>query len=968
MAAALNNATRTIEQSSNMLPLCPVSSFACENKQAGRMINQWQSDVDSESSDDDDDELGAMIFSSSRTALMRSAKVKAKAMLRGMTGVAGDEYASAVENEVVQAARGDNADAAAAAAANLNFNRFADAGAVAVPEQEVSSSIAAGGAVREESTMATENSNEFQLLSYKPRRETVPVPLFVRPAIQSPNTNNAPESAGGNLHPVLPPLVQPVQRPTPMANFNSPNSMPSLVCINHVTGASSNCNGNGNSSNNEAALKSNDPGASIWSSCRPSNSVAIEGLYNNTPLTQLANTVSLGSNMPSNSNQTSPRWDFKIPSQSHFNPTRDGVSFQSGSAMALFMAQKMALESQKMAVESQRMMLDSQKMSFFESQSGSSNQVGTHFHGGFNSSVVHASTFSPEQKLIMKKRAEGHPHLRAEEGGVSMWHNNHRALKNAAENNGGNNSIMLMQTHHRGLAIEVAPEAANKKRPFGEVEQAKASSSWSAPLLNGLSYCHSHNGYPGNSMAVRDTANTPSSKKDTDHGAGDVGTDDSFMRAKTNMHAETKGKAGKKSFYVPMKSKNSKPTKKILDKTKVPRSYNRYNIYFIFERLRIIQSLGISASTGKKPKGEIDKDYANITIPPLPPQFQDVKPTDGWYVPFKKQKRPHRKTHGSMNFQDLAKDMALSWKKVNKETLAWCVSVETILKNRQQELIAKKKQEIGQKVEKASSAANAKRIAGASTSMKEAARIKQIRAYTDMQDGVTNLREPQASTSTNDAKPGTTPTNDYANQWYERTFGLASTAQNHPIAGGLSGPSNRAAAGLPPMNEPQSHVSSVSNAPCSSNYVTEQNGAINALRGNGPEVKQCSPFYNVSVKDIKAMAARWNYDQSTTAASTTTPGLKELVDSYGPEQVERVQQESSAALGVPQSSVWKTSMSFLKQYQSSNANAAAPMHAPIVNTTLGQAQALNQQQQALAGNLWLGSNLSRNVGAHHGKT
>ena len=118
-----------------------------------------------------------------------------------------------------------------------------------------------------------------------------------------------------------------------------------------------------------------------------------------------------------------------------------------------------------------------------------------------------------------------------------------------------------------------------------------------------------------------------------------------------------------------------------------------------------------------------------------------------------------------------------------------------------------------------------------------------------------------------------------------------------------------------------------------------------------------------------------NYGQSMAAASTTAPGHEESGDAGDPEQVELLKQAISAAMGRPyaaqeerDASLWKSSMSYLREHQFSNVNdATGPMHVPIGKTTLGQAQGLNQQQQALAAKLWIRRMASRNMAAdQHG--
>ena len=89
------------------------------------------------------------------------------------------------------------------------------------------------------------------------------------------------------------------------------------------------------------------------------------------------------------------------------------------------------------------------------------------------------------------------------------------------------------------------------------------------------------------------------------------------------------------------------------DSTKLSRRpLNVYNVFFALERQRLIQekgSCGPAAVHQQKCLSYYDlAGYDPISLPDLPPRFQNVKMQDGWYLPVEKDsKRKHVKSHGS---------------------------------------------------------------------------------------------------------------------------------------------------------------------------------------------------------------------------------------------------------------------------------------------------------------------------------
>jgi len=127
------------------------------------------------------------------------------------------------------------------------------------------------------------------------------------------------------------------------------------------------------------------------------------------------------------------------------------------------------------------------------------------------------------------------------------------------------------------------------------------------------------------------------------------------------------------------------------------RAYNRYNIFFIFEREKIIQSKGGGGLSGVGHRALAPRDaeeesrllrenYRDLSLPPPPPRFAGVAVSDGWFIPRgqKARRRLHRKTHGGAGtFLSLSKGIAKAWKEVDGETLEWTTAVEKALRQNQ---------------------------------------------------------------------------------------------------------------------------------------------------------------------------------------------------------------------------------------------------------------------------------------------
>lgn len=121
------------------------------------------------------------------------------------------------------------------------------------------------------------------------------------------------------------------------------------------------------------------------------------------------------------------------------------------------------------------------------------------------------------------------------------------------------------------------------------------------------------------------------------------------------------------------------------------RPYNRYNIYYILERERFLQSR-------PKYKSAVDKDTCCVDIitgyehlgdlPPVPLCYANVRLSPDWYMPGKRKvkKRNHTKSHGVASFQEIARVVADGWKAIDDVTLDYCTAMAEILKKRHNEL------------------------------------------------------------------------------------------------------------------------------------------------------------------------------------------------------------------------------------------------------------------------------------------
>jgi hypothetical protein len=87
-----------------------------------------------------------------------------------------------------------------------------------------------------------------------------------------------------------------------------------------------------------------------------------------------------------------------------------------------------------------------------------------------------------------------------------------------------------------------------------------------------------------------------------------------------------------------------------LAKRRLAQPHNIYNIYFMLERQKLIHEMEGSCGTAAvQHHTQISYDltgYDSLTLPDLPPRYQNLQLPRGWFVPGKNSKQKHAKTHG----------------------------------------------------------------------------------------------------------------------------------------------------------------------------------------------------------------------------------------------------------------------------------------------------------------------------------
>mmetsp|Transcript_31605 Transcript_31605/g.53902 ORF Transcript_31605/g.53902 Transcript_31605/m.53902 type:complete len:268 (+) Transcript_31605:154-957(+) len=128
--------------------------------------------------------------------------------------------------------------------------------------------------------------------------------------------------------------------------------------------------------------------------------------------------------------------------------------------------------------------------------------------------------------------------------------------------------------------------------------------------------------------------------------------------------------------------------------------YNRYNIFYILERERFLQSnpsykTSIAGSTAAASSPNIVTGYENLDLPDLPQRYAHLDLAFDWYMPGKRKatKRDHKKSHGLASFQEIARFVADGYRNIDDDTFKYITTVAALLKQRHEELKKTKEME-----------------------------------------------------------------------------------------------------------------------------------------------------------------------------------------------------------------------------------------------------------------------------------
>ncbi|EJK75208.1 hypothetical protein THAOC_03072 [Thalassiosira oceanica] len=117
---------------------------------------------------------------------------------------------------------------------------------------------------------------------------------------------------------------------------------------------------------------------------------------------------------------------------------------------------------------------------------------------------------------------------------------------------------------------------------------------------------------------------------------------------------------------------------------------NRYNLYCILERQRLVQSNPDyrPSENERKLPSDIYTGYEGLQLPKMPPRYQDLVVAEDWFVPGKRKlvKRPHRKVHGMFSLKEISRLTADTWKTIDKETLDYLTAVAQLILERYKQI------------------------------------------------------------------------------------------------------------------------------------------------------------------------------------------------------------------------------------------------------------------------------------------
>jgi len=134
-----------------------------------------------------------------------------------------------------------------------------------------------------------------------------------------------------------------------------------------------------------------------------------------------------------------------------------------------------------------------------------------------------------------------------------------------------------------------------------------------------------------------------------------------------------------------------------LQKAKVPtrvkprRPYTPYNLFYLLERERVVQTDSNGETKYKNPKEnarEPPNKRAEDEIP-LPARYKGVVLSPNWYDSNFKEKRKHRKSHGKISFQQLTDMISKNWATIDEETKNYCQAISEITRKRYKEELSR---------------------------------------------------------------------------------------------------------------------------------------------------------------------------------------------------------------------------------------------------------------------------------------
>ena len=119
-------------------------------------------------------------------------------------------------------------------------------------------------------------------------------------------------------------------------------------------------------------------------------------------------------------------------------------------------------------------------------------------------------------------------------------------------------------------------------------------------------------------------------------------------------------------------------------------SHILYYFYFALPLEIILRKMGDSNPEPTSTDRVVYEGYDDIiaAIPPLPPRYQSLTdlPRD-WFIHTKtKAPRSHKKTHGLLSFNEIARLVSDNWAKVDVETLTFLKDINAMMRSRHQEL------------------------------------------------------------------------------------------------------------------------------------------------------------------------------------------------------------------------------------------------------------------------------------------